>query len=36
VVARERVELHHGTFVATTDRGRAEATAQLPVALAGV
>jgi signal transduction histidine kinase len=34
--ARERVELHHGTFVATTDRGRAEAIAQLPVALAGV
>jgi signal transduction histidine kinase len=34
--ARERVELHHGTFVATTGRGHAEAIAQLPVALAGV
>jgi signal transduction histidine kinase len=34
--ARERVELHHGTFVTTTDHGRAQAVAQLPVALAGV
>jgi signal transduction histidine kinase len=33
--ARERVELHRGTFHATTRRGRAEAIAHLPVALAG-
>jgi hypothetical protein len=33
--ARERVELHRGTLVATTHGGRAEAVAQLPV-LAGV
>jgi hypothetical protein len=33
--ARERVELHRGTFRATTRHGRAEAVAQLPVALVG-
>jgi signal transduction histidine kinase len=32
--ARERVELHHGTLVASTEGGRAEAVAHLPV-LAG-
>ena len=34
--ARERVELHRGTLVADLRDGRAEAVAQLPVALAGV
>ena len=29
--ARERVELHRGTLVASTRAGRAEAIAQLPV-----
>ena len=33
--SRERVELHRGTFRATTRHGRAEAVAQLPVALVG-
>ncbi|MEA2292888.1 MAG: hypothetical protein QOE86_527 [Solirubrobacteraceae bacterium] len=33
--ARERVELHHGTLVASTEGGRAEAVARLPI-LAGV
>lgn len=32
--ARERVELHHGTLVASTRGGRSETVAQLPV-LAG-
>lgn len=34
--ARERVELHHGTFSATTEHGRTEAIAHLPLTLVGV
>jgi hypothetical protein len=33
--ARERVELHRGTLVATTRGGRAEAVANLPVLVGG-